>query len=226
MSEATNVLLFFGLPGSGKGTLSALCTQHLSYEQLSTGNLCREHIAKRSEIGKQIDFAIQSGKLVDDSLITSMVLEWFTQNIAQKRVILDGFPRTAIQAQGLDEFVKKAQNLKPLLVQLSIAEDVVIDRLGARRTCSNKSCQAVYSLADESGLKPRAIDQCDICSSKLIVRKDDEAAAIKERLKLYRAHEQALLDFYADAGYPKLQLEANRPIEQVFENLKQHLVKV
>ena len=98
------VILFIGPPGSGKGTLSQKCVQKLGWQQISTGDLCRRHIAKQTEIGKSIDFAIKSGKLVSDGLISQMVFDWFRQeNIESDVVILDGYPRTVNQAKDFDE---------------------------------------------------------------------------------------------------------------------------
>ena len=89
------IVLFVGPPGSGKGTLSQKCVQELGWKQISTGDLCRAHIANETEIGKKIDFAIKSGKLVDDGLISQMVFEWFSeQKNGPHTVILDGYPRT------------------------------------------------------------------------------------------------------------------------------------
>src|SRR5438105_2140053 len=103
-----NIFIFLGPPGSGKGSVSRLCIKDLGWVQLSTGNLCRKHIAKQTEIGKEIDFAIKSGKLVSDDLITNMVLEWFQKDFDDSHtVILDGYPRTIMQAQAFTKLFDK-----------------------------------------------------------------------------------------------------------------------
>lgn len=102
------IFIFIGPPGSGKGSLSSLCTQKFGWKQLSTGNLCIKHIANETSIGKKIDFAIKSGKLIEDDLITQMITEWFTnQSVNSLAVILDGYPRTVEQARFFDDFIKK-----------------------------------------------------------------------------------------------------------------------
>jgi adenylate kinase len=216
------LLLFLGAPGSGKGTLAQRCVKDLSYDQLSTGNLCREHIAHGTEIGKSIDLALKSGKLIDDGLVTCMVTEWLAQNHANIHVILDGYPRTVVQAEAFDKFID-LQEQQPLIVRLKISERAVIDRLTLRLVCSDKGCQAVYSLVDGSGCQPKCEDICDLCESPLIKRADDEIEAIKYRLKLYSTHEQQLLDFYNAQGYEIIDLDAVQPTEAIFCEFKQRV---
>ena len=117
MNPKKSVFIFIGPPGSGKGTLSHLCVSSLRWVQLSTGNLCRKHIAEQTEIGKQIDFALKSGKLVSDSLINAMVHDWFSMTIQEAdNIILDGYPRTVAQAEALHEYLQK--NLSHVDVQV------------------------------------------------------------------------------------------------------------
>jgi len=98
--DPRSLYLFFGAPGSGKGTLSKQCTERLRFEQLSTGNLLREHVAHGSEVGKKIDLALKSGKLIDDSLITTMVIDWLGKAGSKRdHIILDGYPRTVDSSQ-------------------------------------------------------------------------------------------------------------------------------
>jgi len=106
VEKQSKLFLFMGLPGSGKGTISHMCTTKLGWMQLSTGNLCREHIQKQTELGKHIDFIIKSGKLVEDEIILEMIKQWLMEVLhSQAVVILDGFPRTMRQAHLLDEIL-------------------------------------------------------------------------------------------------------------------------
>lgn len=216
-----DIFIYLGPPGSGKGTISQRCVQELGWVQLSTGDLCRKHIVEQTEIGKKIDFDIKSGKLLSDSLIATMIQEWLDKMIRSgQTVILDGFPRTAVQAHLLETILPQdlATELRVRVVKFLVDDAVVVDRLGNRIICQNKNCQRVYSLA---GADSGRLMKCDACASDLIRRKDDEEEAIRKRLVLYHLHAQEIVDFYTKIERPVLELEVNRPIEGVFEEFKQ-----
>jgi len=222
LSSSTDLIILFGPPGAGKGSLSDMCVNTLGWAQLSTGNLCRKHIAEQTEIGKQIDFAIKSGKLVSDSLVTSMVDDWLNRQIGNvPAVILDGFPRTIAQARALDEFLKnKSDSIKLSVIRLHISDEKVVDRLSHRYICSNSECQAIYSLGVGSTLVPRKDMICDKCGHSLMRRKDDEGNAIRERLQIYNKHEQDLLNFYKSTQYRLIELNVERALPLVFEDFQ------
>lgn len=222
MSLLKDVVVFLGPPGSGKGTLSQLCVKHLGWQQLSTGNLCRKHITEQTEIGKAIDFAIKSGKLVSDGLISQMVSDWFKSDQHKASVaILDGYPRTVTQAEYLQrELQNTLSHLTLRVVLFDISDERVAQRLGSRFVCERKDCQAVYSTAQGSLLSPKEALICDACGGSLARRKDDSEDAVQARLKTYHQHAQALLDFYERVGQPVITINADRPLEQVFADLK------
>lgn len=215
--------IFFGAPGAGKGTLAQLCVEKLGWKQLSTGELCRYHSLHHTEIGKQIDFLIKSGKLVSDSLITSMVEDWLLRNSkGNQEIILDGFPRTAEQAQMLDELLKKDafSSFKLVIVSMAVPNAVVLQRLTHRWVCSNPACQAIYSLPNEGQTIPSNALRCPHCSKELIRRQDDQnMAVIEERLKTFNHHAQALMNYYKSTGCTFYELDATKPVIEVFEQL-------
>jgi adenylate kinase len=215
------LIIFIGPPGAGKGSLSQLCTQKLGWVQLSTGFLCRKHIADQTEIGKQIDFSIRSGKLVDDRLIVGMVREWLEENAEEYQgVILDGFPRNVSQAQALEDvLIATGGGFKLNVVRLTACDTTIIDRLATRFVCQNKDCQMVYSGAHEES-RPKKINTCDACSSSLQRRADDEIATVQERLKTYHGHERPLIEFYAKSQKMICEINVERSLSDVFEDFK------
>jgi len=221
LNQKKNIFIFIGPPGSGKGSLSELCVRNLDWAQISTGNLCREHIMKQTEIGKQIDFAIKSGKLVSDGLIVDMVDDWLQKSLISKEcVIFDGFPRTVAQADALGSLLgEKFKSSDLNIVRLLIDDETIIARLLGRYICQNDKCQAVYSLVNSS-LAPKKQGICDVCESSLIRRTDDNEMSIRERLSTYHQHEKKLLDFYQNKGEAVIEFNVNKPLEKVFENFK------
>jgi adenylate kinase len=221
LSPGKNVFIFIGPPGSGKGTLSHLCVKALGWVQLSTGNLCRKHIAEQTEIGKQIDFALKSGKLVSDSLINDMVHDWFATTVQESdNIILDGYPRTVAQAEALHDFLnKKMPEVAVQVVRFFVSDDVVINRICSRLVCLNKDCQEVYSSSPGSRQSKRAMI-CDVCSSQLGRRNDDEMSSAIDRLQTYHKHEQELINFYRRAHLTIKEFEVERPLVQVFDDFK------
>lgn len=219
MNPRTEVFIFIGPPGAGKGSLSSLCVKRLGWVQLSTGNLCRKHISEQTEIGKQIDFAIKSGKLVSDNLITSVVGDWFANNVGKApAIILDGFPRTLAQAQALHEMLaSQVPGLHLRIVKLDISDETVVERLCNRYICSNVECQEVYSMAAGSAQLPRNDSKCQRCGSMLVRRKDDNQEAVLERLKIYHKHEHDLLNFYKNTKHEITEFSVEKPLDEVFD---------
>lgn len=221
---STRVYIFIGPPGSGKGTLSQLCTEYLGWSQLSTGALCRKHIQEKTEIGKQIDFAIKSGKLISDTLVTEMVCGWLTQHVggSQTPIILDGYPRTVVQAEAFNRFVgTQENNVQLYIVRFFISDEQVITRLSTRYICQNKECQVVYSSSIETALASGKEMTCSRCSSSLGRRADDEADAVQERLNIYHMHEQQLVDFYEQQNQPIFEFNVEKSVPEVFDEFKQ-----
>lgn len=223
MSLNKEILIFLGPPGSGKGSISELCARNFGWTQLSTGNMCRKHIAEQTQVGKAIDFAIKSGKLVSDELVTSMVEQSLQEYLGKSSVIiLDGYPRTVMQARQLAQLLDtKFKNVTLKLIRFNVPDEVLIKRLSARYVCKNQNCQAVYSLLAGSQQAPKHDTVCDRCGQPLYRREDDQPAAVKERLKMYHAYEQDLLNFYrSEKPDSVIDLKADKALTDVFEDFK------
>jgi len=216
--------IFVGPPGAGKGSISRLFEQKLGFRQLSTGNLCRWHIMQGTRIGREIDLAMKSGKLVSDELVTEMVGGWLDEQEAKGlvRLILDGFPRTVAQAHALARLLKEQHGaVNPRVVRLIASEETLVSRLSDRYVCQNKRCQMVYSAAPGSGLAPKVAMICDECGQAVARRPDDEPEAVRERLKVYRTHEAPLLEAVEQVGWPIEELDVERPPHEIFGELKE-----
>ncbi len=216
------IFLFLGPPGSGKGTLSEMCVNEFGWEQLSTGNLCREHIAQSTEIGKQIQKVIDSGNLVSDELIATMVVDWISnQQTVPHGIVFDGYPRTKNQASMLYDFLKnKLPQFELVLVKLDIDVQLLLTRILNRVVCSNKQCNRVYSLVSSSEMQPKNDRICDVCHAPLIQRNDDNQESLKQRLKIYYQHEQEIIDFYSSQGLKIDILQGSGGVSDVFEEFK------
>lgn len=223
-----NIYIFMGPPGAGKGSLAHLCIKQLGWKQLSTGNLCRYHIAAQTKIGEEIDFFIKSGKLIPDGLMVEMVKDWLLeeQNNAQA-FILDGFPRTVAQAQALDKILCDTNTSEPFhirIINLVLDDTVVINRLMNRLICQNSECQKVYS-ENYDGLNPRQHMKCDDCSSSLMRRIDDNSSTVEQRLMNYHKHAHELINYYNDMGRLIERIFVEKPLDEVFGQFRE-LIKV
>ncbi len=225
MKSLKQIFIFLGPPGAGKGTLSQQCVRELGWTQLSTGDLCRQNIADRTELGEKIDFFIRSGKLIPDTLMIDMVEEWLLKRLHEIEVlILDGFPRTVVQAQALQELLQKPTfaGVKVSIVQLVIDDRVVTRRLLSRLVCPNKSCGVVYSTEHEE-LRPRVDMVCDRCPGVgLVIRSDDTPDSVKHRLAVYHKHAQELVDYYrGQSRGGVVAVKADKPLHEVFADFKE-----
>lgn len=216
------IFIFLGPPGSGKGTLSALCMQHFGWELLSTGNLCRDHIARSTELGKEIQRFSNQGLLVPDEIIAELVADWLlSKNQLPSGVIFDGYPRTLEQAKSLYALLQtKLKVFGVCLVKIDIDAGLLVDRILNRVICSNKECGRTYSLKTISVSSEQNDLKCVHCNSKLERRADDTVESLEKRLQIYYQHEQNIVNFYVDKGFEICMISSAQPKQQVFEDFK------
>ena len=137
------IIVMLGAPGSGKGTVAKLLTDTLNIEHISTGDMFREEIKSGSKLGKELENYMSDGKLVPDDVVIKILDERLSRPTAQNGVVLDGFPRTKIQAEHLKQLLEKRNKKVDVAIQLNIPDEDIIYRTVKRRICSNKDCGAI-----------------------------------------------------------------------------------
>jgi adenylate kinase len=213
-------LIFIGPPGSGKGTQAKrLAVQH-GVPHISTGDMLREAIADGTELGRQAAPIMASGALVSDDLMLGIIDERLAKPDASRGFILDGFPRTLVQAEKLDTIVGNgagngADGLRVL--QLLVPDDAIVRRISLRRSCP--TCGAIYHL--ESA--PPAVDTvCDREGSELIARPDDNETAVRKRLEAFH-HQTLPVATYYKTKHLLREVDGVGPVDEVFERIEKSL---
>ena len=212
-------IVMLGAPGSGKGTAAKILSKKTGLPHISTGDMFREQIKKETELGKLANSYISNGKLVPDEVTIDIVKDRLNWEDAKNGVILDGFPRTEIQAKALDEILKEQGKKVTIVPELVIPDQIIIERILNRATCSNKECGAIYN----TKFKPPKVEGiCDICGSKLITRNDDNEETIKKRLEVYHKNSKDLIEFYKEKGV----LKTIEPEEPTADNASEQAVDI
>ncbi len=212
-------IVMLGAPGSGKGTAAKILSKKTGLPHISTGDMFREQIKKETELGKLSNSYISNGKLVPDEVTIDIVKDRLNWEDAKNGVILDGFPRTEIQAKALDEILKEQGKKVTIVPELVIPDQIIIERILNRATCSNKECGAIYN----TKFKPPKVEGiCDICGSKLITRNDDNEETIKKRLEVYHQNSKDLIEFYKEKGV----LKTIEPEEPAADNASEQAVDI
>ncbi len=207
-------LILLGAPGAGKGTQAKMIMKKYDIPQISTGDILRNEVSEQTALGKKAKDIMERGELVSDDIILSMVENRIAKPDCQNGFILDGFPRTIPQAEGLDEIIRKNPRINLKVVEIVVPEEKIISRLTSRRVCSN--CGKDYNL----NLNPPPPDgRCTVCGGEIIQRDDDKESTIRNRLKVYRQQTEPLVDYYSNKGI-LFRIDGQRPVNQVFEEIE------
>jgi len=183
-------LVLFGRQGAGKGTQSSLLAKHYGAPHVSTGDMLREAVAEGTELGRQAKEIMDAGALVPDEIMLGIISERFSQpDVQTNGFLLDGFPRTVGQAEGLLGITDV-----DLAVNLEVPRDVVLERLSSRRVCS--SCGTIYSLSEP----PSHPWTCDVCGGEVVQRADDTPEAINTRLEAYERDTVPAIAIFGERG--------------------------
>jgi adenylate kinase len=208
-------LVLLGAPGAGKGTQATLLVEELGLVHVSSGDLFRENLGKKTELGILAKSYMDKGELVPDEVTIKMVIDRLARPDCVKGVILDGFPRTLAQAQALDKALSEQGNEISLVPYIHVSEDLLLRRLAGRWTC--KQCKAVYH---EIYSPPKVAGVCDACGGELYQRPDDTPETQKNRIDVYMRQTQPLIEYYQSAGL-LAQVDGEGDVESVQSALLQ-----
>ena len=209
------ILILLGPPGAGKGTQARLIERDHGVVQLSTGDMLRELAGQDSALGREIKSVLDAGQLVSDDLIARMISARVSQDDCRRGFILDGFPRTLVQAHLLDEMLDKKGLRVDAVIQLAVDEDVLVDRITGRFTCS--ACGEGYH--DRFKL-PTVEGVCDVCGGTTFKRRsDDNEDTVRRRFAAYREQTAPILPYYEEKSLLR-EVDALRPIEAVSADIR------
>jgi len=210
-------LILLGPPGVGKGTQAQLLAERHGVPQISTGDILRQAIREQTPLGTRAQTFMNRGELVPDDVMLGIIGEVLFGAQPLSGFILDGFPRTIPQAEGLTQLFAHHQTRLDAVLQLEADQALIIERLAARRTCKN--CQAVYNLLSNP---PRSGDRCDHCGGALFQREDDHPDTIRRRLQVYERQTAPLSAYYASTGLLKTIQAVGTPAD-VDQRIQQQL---
>ncbi len=201
-----------GMPGAGKGAISQRLAEKFKIPQISTGDIIRKEVEKKSEIGLAAEQVMNQGKLLSDNLILEVVKNRLEDKDCEEGFIMDGFPRTIRQAEEFDKL-----SGFDIVFNFTVSEDTVIKRVCSRRICEN--CKRIYNTYT---LKSEREGICDICSGKLAQRKDDSEEVMIRRLEVYNNETMPLVEFYTKKGN-LIEIDAEPSVDIVLSNVVKYL---
>ena len=206
-------ILLLGPPGGGKGTQSKLLVSKFNIPQISTGDILREHVKEETQLGIEAKQYMQKGELVPDNLILDMIKERLLKNDCNKGYILDGFPRTIPQAEGLDRILEKLNQKLDKIVVLDVKDNDIIKRMSGRRM--HMESGRVYHI-EFNPPKNEGLD--DVTNEKLIIRKDDQPDTVKKRLSIYHETTKPLIEYY-NSNNILFSINGNKKIEDIHNEI-------
>jgi adenylate kinase len=213
------VIVLLGPPGAGKGTQCKRVAEKYKLVHLSSGDILRSNRKDGTELGKKAAEYMDSGKLVPDQLIIEMMAGAIES--AKGNCVLDGFPRTVVQAKELDKALAAKKKKIDAIVNLDVDDSVIENRMTGRRSCP--ACGSVYHIET---LKPKKDGICDKCGEKLVQRADDNPEVVRNRLKTYHEQTAPVAGYYSDNGNKIIDIDSERSVEEVTKAVIEKLDKL
>ncbi len=214
-------IILLGPPAAGKGTQAKLIAETFGIPQISTGDILRANVARKTDLGLKAKAIMERGDLVPDELVCDMVAVRLQDVDCARGFILDGFPRTVRQAEWLDAQLAKMRSCKkgdvaaqqacaaPVVIRLVVDYNVLLQRITGRRSCP--TCGRIYNVYFQP---PKVQGICDVDGKALIMRPDDEESVFHERMKAYNQQTLPLVDYYRERGR-LIEVDGEQPVEEV-----------
>lgn len=211
-------LIFIGAPGSGKGTQAKMVSETFNILHLSTGDILRSEINSKTDLGKKVEHYTNSGNLVPDKVMVELIGKIISEKKCRNGFVLDGYPRTIGQAKSLHSLFIKLNFKLDKVIFFYIDEEILIERLSGRYV--NPKTGATYNLKYNPSIKEGI---CDVDSTKLIRRVDDEPNKVKDRLNIYKIESDSLRKYYMEDKDKLLEIDANNSIKSINEKIIKNL---
>ena len=213
-------ILIMGPAGAGKGTMSDLILKEYDIPHISTGDMLRENVRSNTELGQEAKSYMEAGKLVPDDVINAMVEKRLQEADCQKGYLLDGFPRTLVQAQAFEKIAEKIGKPVESVLALEVDFEVLKERITGRRVCPK--CGAIYHIHN---FPSKVEGVCDTCGSELKQRSDDTVEKLTQRMEEYESSTKPVIDFFEEKGVVTHLNAAEKP-DIVFGKIKEALNKL
>lgn len=206
-------IIMLGAPGAGKGTQAKMIADRYSVPHISTGDIFRANIKNNTELGQEAKKYMDQGLLVPDELTVKILLDRVAAEDCKNGYVLDGFPRTIPQAEVLNHALTELGEKVDFAIDVDVPDENIINRMSGRRACL--SCGATYHIVH---IPPKTEGVCDRCGSELILRDDDKAETVKNRLQVYHEQTQPLIDYYTEQGVLRT-VDGTKDMKDVFEEI-------
>lgn len=212
-------IILFGSPGVGKGTQAKILSGEYNIPHISTGDILRKAVNDKTELGLKAGQIMEQGELVPDDLMIGLIRETLKSDHCRKGFILDGFPRTTVQAEALDKLFAELNINNVLLLHLTADEEEIVSRLSNRRAC--KECGTIFNLREIEGL-----NRCPKCGAEnsFYQRNDDTEEVIRHRLNIFNSNTKPVLGYYEMKG-KAIAINGLGSIEEVNAEIKEALEK-
>ena len=198
-------IVLLGAPGSGKGTVGKIIAEDLKLAHISTGDLFRENLKNETELGKEAKQYMDKGELVPDEVTIKMLKERLNGDDVENGAVLDGFPRTGVQAVSLDNMLKEMNAKVDMALNIDVPFDEIVERIANRRSC--KGCSEIYNVVFNP---PKQEGICDKCGGELYQREDQKPEIVQNRLEIYKNTAEELIKYYEGKNVLRTEKAGNK----------------